>query len=48
MTHGDPVITLTDIKARMESMAIDTLASKGFLERRHSTAFLVDKKFMQD
>lgn len=42
MMLGEPVITVTDIKARVESMAIGTLASKGFLERHHSTAFSVD------
>lgn len=48
MMHGDPVITHTDIKARTESMGIATLTSEGFLETRHSTAFLVAVHLMQD
>lgn len=46
MMLGEAVITVTDTKARMESMAIGTLASKGFLERHHSIAFLVVFHFM--
>lgn len=42
MTIVVPVITVTDIKARTESMAIATLASEGFLERRLYIAFLVE------
>lgn len=42
MMYGAPVITVTDTKARMESMGIGTLASKGSLETHHFTAFLVD------
>lgn len=42
MTHGDPVTTVTDIKARTESMVIGTLASRGFSEIRHFIVSLVD------
>lgn len=40
--HEGPVICIvTDTKTRMESMGIDILASKGFLETHHSIVFLV-------
>lgn len=42
MMAGEAVITVTDIQARVESMGTDTLASKGFSETLHSTAFSVD------